>query len=79
MLLQQVVLVVTDYHAEGHDAYHPVVKGDSYDSQKEEAKPHIERFKKNRMPKYVCCNSNGSAMSNLLPFHQHTIVNTLYS
>ncbi len=47
----QVVLTVTDYHAEGHDAYHPVKKTGSYQSQKEEAKPYVERFKAERMPK----------------------------
>jgi len=47
----QIMLVVTDYHAEGHDAFHPVKKSGSYDSQKEEAKPHIAAFKEERMPR----------------------------
>ena len=40
-------------HAEAHDAYHPVDKHATYDSQKDEAAPQIERFKKNRLPKLV--------------------------
>lgn len=42
---------MTDYHAEGYDAYHPVKKTGTYDSQKDEAKAYTERFKTNRMPK----------------------------
>ncbi len=47
----QIVLIVTDYHAEGCDAFHPLNKIGSYESQKEESKPYIERFKAERMPK----------------------------
>lgn len=51
VLCCQVVLSVTDYHAEGYDAYHPVKKTGTYDSQKDKAKAYTERFKMNRMPK----------------------------
>ena len=42
---------MADYITEGHDAYHPVKKTGSYESQKEEAKPYIEAFMKERMPR----------------------------
>jgi len=36
---------------EGHDAYHPVKKTGTYDSQIEAAKPQIKMFQE-RLPKY---------------------------
>lgn len=44
-------LTAADYIAEGHDCFHPVRKSGTYDSQKEEAVPYIQRFKEERMPK----------------------------
>ena len=49
----QVVLSVQDYIGEGHDCFHPINKHGTYVSQKEEAQPYIERFKKERLPRYV--------------------------
>ena len=49
----QVNMAVADYIAEGHDAFHPVVKTGTYDSQKTQAEPYIARFKKERMPRSV--------------------------
>ena len=47
----QIVEVILDYHAEGHDAFHPVKKSGTYDSQKKEAEPRIADFKKDRLPR----------------------------
>ena len=47
----QIVEVVLDYHAEGHDAFHPVKKSGTYDSQKKEAEPQIAAFRKDRLPR----------------------------
>ena len=44
--------IVTDLMGEGHDAYHPVKKTASYDSQIEAAKPQIKMFQEERLPKY---------------------------
>lgn len=47
----QLTLVVEDCLAECMDAFHPVNKGASYTTQMEEAKPFIEKFRVNRLPK----------------------------
>ncbi len=47
----QIVLTVADYHTEGGDAFHPLDRIASYEHQQEAAKPYIERFKAERMPK----------------------------
>ena len=44
-------LGVADYLGEGHDVFHPIKKTGLYDSQKNEAQPYIEQFKKERMPR----------------------------
>lgn len=50
---QVMLTAVADYHSEGHDAFHPVNRNGSYESQKKETLPHIERFTKERIPKWV--------------------------
>ena len=42
---------MTDLMGEGHDAYHPLKKTGSYDSQVEAAKPQIKQFREERLPK----------------------------
>ncbi|KAL5518311.1 hypothetical protein EMCRGX_G004021 [Ephydatia muelleri] len=49
----QIALTVADYISEGHDAFHPIKKTGTYESQKEEAKPFIEYFKSTRLPRYM--------------------------
>ena len=44
--------MVTDLMGEGHDAYHPVKRTGTYDSQKEAAAPMIKQFREERLPKY---------------------------
>ena len=39
---------MTDLMGEGHDAYHPVKKTGSYDSQVKAAKPQIKQFRDKR-------------------------------
>ena len=51
----QIVSIVGDAHGEGCDAYHPVDKMGTYDSQKEQAKPYVEKFLEKRLPRY-CMN-----------------------
>ena len=36
---------------EGHDAYHPLKKTGTYDSQVEAAKPQVKQFQEERLPK----------------------------
>ena len=48
----QINAVVTDLMGEGHDAYHPVKRTGTYDSQKEAAAPMIKQFREERLPKY---------------------------
>lgn len=48
----QLALSAANYIGEGHDCFHPLKKGGTYDSQKEEAKPFIEAFRTERIPKY---------------------------
>ena len=47
----QLTLTVMDYVSEGIDAFHPIKKTGTYDSQKDEAEKFIEAFKKDRLPK----------------------------
>ena len=47
----QLTLTVMDYVSEGIDAFHPIKKTGTYDSQKDEAEKFIEVFKKDRLPK----------------------------
>ncbi len=47
----QMALSACDYISEGRECFHPVEKHGSYDMQKEEAKPFIGKFKKDRIPK----------------------------
>ncbi len=49
----QINMIVTDYMTEGQNCFHPMILNGTYDSQKEEAKPFIEVFKTERIPKYV--------------------------
>jgi len=49
----QIVATVHEYIAEGRIAFHPVKNTLSYHEQKEEAKPYIEEFKKDRLPRYM--------------------------
>ena len=49
----QLTLAVADCLAECMRAFHPVSGHASYTTQKEEAKPHIEQFRAERLPKYV--------------------------
>lgn len=60
---EQIVATVHEFIAEGRMAFHPVKNTMSYHEQKEEAKPYIEAFKKERLPRYLahferCINSN---------------------
>ena len=48
----QINAIVTDLMGEGHDAYHPVKRTGSYESQKEAAAPMIKQFQEERLPKY---------------------------
>jgi glutathione S-transferase len=47
----QINLVLADYVAEVHDAYHPVEKSATYASQADVAKDHIARLIEKRMPR----------------------------
>jgi glutathione S-transferase len=49
----QIVTTVHEYIAEGRMAFHPVKNTMSYHDQKEEAKPYIEAFKTDRLPRYM--------------------------
>jgi glutathione S-transferase len=49
----QIVTTVHEYIAEGRSAFHPVKNTMSYHDQKEEAKPYIEAFKTDRLPRYM--------------------------
>lgn len=50
---EQIVATVHEYIAEGRMAFHPVKNSMSYHDQVEEAKPYIEAFKKERLPRYM--------------------------
>lgn len=50
---EQIVTTVHEYIAEGRMAFHPVKNTLSYHKQVEEAKPYIEAFQKERMPRYL--------------------------
>lgn len=50
---EQINLTVHEYIAEGRMAFHPVKNTMSYYDQVEEAKPYIEAFKKERLPRYL--------------------------
>ena len=52
-LLFQINGVVADYLDEGHDAFHPVDKHGTHDSQKEESIVAIKKFCEIRLPKYA--------------------------
>mmetsp|Transcript_1693 Transcript_1693/g.2738 ORF Transcript_1693/g.2738 Transcript_1693/m.2738 type:complete len:255 (-) Transcript_1693:294-1058(-) len=49
----QVMMTVTDFIAEGRNAYHPVENSKSYFDQVEEAKPYIAKFANERMPRFL--------------------------
>lgn len=49
----QIVASVHEFVAEGRMAFHPVQNTMSYNDQKEEAKPYIEAFQRDRMPRYM--------------------------
>lgn len=49
----QIVATVHEYIAEGRMAFHPVKNTMSYHDQKEAAKPYIEAFAKDRLPRYM--------------------------
>lgn len=50
---EQIVTTVHEYIAEGRMAFHPVKNTMSYYDQVEEAKPFINDFKKERLPRYM--------------------------
>jgi glutathione S-transferase len=50
---EQIVATVHEFIAEGRTAFHPVKNTMSYHDQVEEAKPYIEAFKKERLPRYM--------------------------
>merc|ERR1712048_562949 len=49
----QIVTTVHEYIAEGRSAFHPVKNTMSYHDQTEEAKPYIDAFKADRLPRYM--------------------------
>ena len=51
LLIHKINAIVTDLMGEGHDAYHPLKRTGSYDSQIEAAKPQIKQFREERLPK----------------------------
>eukprot|EP01087_Luapelamoeba_hula_P013792 TRINITY_DN3969_c0_g1_i1.p1 TRINITY_DN3969_c0_g1~~TRINITY_DN3969_c0_g1_i1.p1 ORF type:complete len:277 (-),score=50.33 TRINITY_DN3969_c0_g1_i1:44-874(-) len=44
---------LVDWTAEGHDAWHPIDKNGSYDSQKDKAGPWIETYNSKRLPRWL--------------------------
>lgn len=50
---EQVVATVHEYIAEGRMAFHPVKNTLSYHSQVDEAAPHIDAFRRERLPRYM--------------------------
>lgn len=51
ILFIKINAIVTDLMGEGHDAYHPLKRTGTYDSQVEAAKPQIKQFREERLPK----------------------------
>jgi glutathione S-transferase len=49
----QICCTVADLQTEACNAYHPIRVNDSYESQKEEAKPFIKNLKEVRLPRYL--------------------------
>jgi len=49
----EVVANVVDVVAEGHDAWHAINHSGSYESQKKETQPFIEKFIQQRLPKWA--------------------------
>jgi len=50
---EQVVATVHEYIAEGRMAFHPVKNTLSYHRQADEAAPHIDAFRRERLPRYM--------------------------
>ncbi|KAK9767033.1 hypothetical protein K7432_003468 [Basidiobolus ranarum] len=49
---EMIMAGIVDLTAEGHDAWHPIDKNASYESQKDQAKPFIEYYENKRLPKW---------------------------